>query len=605
MNNCNGNLNLNFMRKLNWFSIKTKLILCFLILSLLPIIIFGFSSYQSFVQNIHDNAIVYTYEVIEQINKNIETYISDIENILQMRNDYYVLQYLKLNEAGDIDGNRKYTVRLWETFNNQKKIKTGLDDIRLVSHTGQTLSCYGIYWNDIAREPLYRGLRTGASRNHAVQLPHFNILGQNVFTIARNIDAPTLKGKAIICLDIDLQFLKQLCSSSKLGKKGYIFLADSQGRIVYDSTHSVLSRDLLRSMRTRKVIRKERGNYSLNLDGKELIVTYSTSKLTGWKIIGVSDKEELTRNLQRIPKISFFVLLSILFIVIFLTVYLSNLLTNPIKELERVMKRVSENDLSTEARIHTRDELGKLGESFNRMTNRIRELMENIVADQLMIRKLEMKALQELIKPHFVYNTLDSIIALLEQKRDGDAMNLLEKLGRFFRISLSHGKEVVSIQEEMEHIRIYLQIQQFRFANKFDYILEVDEGLYQYQTVKFLLQPLVENAIYHGIRKLKNKNGIIIIKGSLKPEQEQICFEIIDNGNGINPPDLDYMNRVLQEEIIPADEELYFGIRNVNTRIRLTFGKQFGLKFASKLNVGTRVIANLPIISKKTGDVDV
>jgi two-component system sensor histidine kinase YesM len=603
MMNCNGGSNCNFIKNFNWFSIKTKLIICFLILSLLPIIVFVFYSYQSFVQNLNDNAIVFTSEVMEQINKSIETYISDIENILQMRNDYYVLQYLKLNEADDIDGNRKYMVRLWETFNSLKKMKTGLDDIRLVSHTGQTFSCYGIYWTDITRDPLYRELSASGSTNHSVQLPHLNILGQNVFTIARNIDIPTLKGKAIICLDIDLQFIQQLCSSSKLGEKGYVFLADPQGRIVYDSTHSVLSRKLLRSMRTRKILRKGRSNFSIKIDGKDLIVTSSTSKLTGWKIIGVSVKEELTRNLQRIQKISFLVLLSILFIVIFLTIYLSNLLTNPIKELERVMKRVSENDLSTQVRIHTRDELGKLGESFNRMTNRIQELMENIVADQFKIRKLEMKALQEMIKPHFVYNTLDSIIALLEQKRVKDAMNLLEKLGRFFRITLSHGKEVVSIQEEMEHIRIYLQIQQFRFANKFDYILEVDERLYQYQTIKLLLQPLVENAIYHGIRKLKNKNGIIIIKGNLTPEQ--ICFEIIDNGNGINPLEVEYINQVLQEELIPADEELYFGIRNVNTRIKLNFGKQFGLKFESRLNVGTRTIVRIPIIPKKAGDIDV
>lgn len=603
MINLKGSLNFNFIKNWNWFSIKTKLILCFLILSLLPIIIFGFSSYQSFVQNLNDNAIFYTFEVIEQINKSIETYISDIENILQMRNDYYVLQYLKLNEANDIDGNRKYTVRLWETFNNLKEMKTGLDDIRLVSHTGQTLSCYGIYWTDITQDPLYRDLRTSGSANHSVQLPHLNILGETVFTIARNIDAPTLNGKAIICLDIDLQVLQQLCSSSKLGKKGYIFLADSQGNIVYDSTHSVLSRDLLQNMRARKVLQKERSSFPIKLNGKELIVTFSTLKLTGWKIIGVSVKEELTRNLPQIQKISFLVLLSILLIVIFLTVYLSNLLTNPIKELERVMKRVSENDLSIQVRIDTRDELGKLGESFNRMTNRIQGLMGNIVADQLMIRKLEMKALLEMIKPHFVYNTMDSIIALLEQKRDKDAMNLLEKLGRFFRISLSHGKEVVSIQEEMEHIRIYLEIQQFRFANKFNFILEVDEQVYQFQTLKLLLQPLVENAIYHGIRKQKNKSGIIIIKGYLKPEQ--ICFEIIDNGNGINPLEVEYINKVLQEELIPADEELYFGIRNVNTRIKLNFGKQFGLKFESKLNVGTRAIVNIPIIPEKAGDVDV
>ncbi|HEX9060555.1 MAG TPA: histidine kinase, partial [Clostridia bacterium] len=333
------------------------------------------------------------------------------------------------------------------------------------------------------------------------------------------------------------------------------------------------------------------GSFIDTIKGTKYLVTFKTSRITGWKIVGVSPEAEMTKNIDKINQIFFWFIPTIIIIVLLLTIYLTTILTNPIKELRSLMRRASENDLTVYADIRTTDEIGQLALSFNKMINRIRELMSKAVEDQLKIRKMEMKAMQDLIKPHFIYNTLDSIIGLLEQNRNDDAIDIIDSLGKFFRTSLSHGREIVQIQEEFDHVRSYLSIQQFRFSNKFDYLFEIDDDIYKYRTLKLILQPLVENSIYHGVRNL-DKQGLIVIKGYIK--EDEIFFEVIDNGEGMKEDKLDYINKLMSGEEVVSDENLYFGIRNVNERIKLNFGKDFGLRYESKVAIGTKVIVNIP-----------
>ena len=216
----------------NIFSIKSKLTICFLALGLFPILIFGFISYHLYFQNLHENVTTYSYEVIERIDKNLETYISDIENILQLRSDYYFQQYLKLNEAGDIEKNRKYTVRIWETFDNLKKMKTDLINIRLISHSGSTISCYGNYWEDISKDSIYADLVSKTSDEVSIKLPYLNAQNKKVFSICKAIKGNAIGGTGIMCIDIDVNFLNKICKDIKLGETGYVFL-EKDGKVVF------------------------------------------------------------------------------------------------------------------------------------------------------------------------------------------------------------------------------------------------------------------------------------------------------------------------------------------------------------------------------------
>ncbi len=582
-------------KRFNFYSIRSKLTVCFLILSVLPISLFALFSYNYYLKSLYNNVAVYTYEVIERVDKNIETYISDIDNILNLREDYYILQYLKLREVGDIDGNRKYTVRIWEYFDRLKKMKTDLEDIRLIDYSGDTISCNGIYWTNKKNDFLYNDLKLKKTDDISIQPPYVNNFDKNVFTIAKAVNSPTLHGMGLLCIDINVNFLNKICSDIKLGEKGYIYLMDRSGRIIYLPENSNQSRYSGAVIKNSRLLDSESGNFTHHMDGTNYIVTFKTSVKTGWKIVGVTPEAEMTKDINKINQISLAVIAGCVIVAIFLTIYLTTILTNPIRKLRSLMRQAAENDLSINATIGTRDEIGQLAQSFNKMINKIRELMDKILEDQLKIRKMEMKAMQELIKPHFVYNTLDSIIGLLEQNRNEDAMNLVESLGKFFRTSLSHGKEVIQIREEMDHVRCYLLIQQFRFSNKFDYLFELEDDIYRYKTIKLILQPLVENAIYHGIRGLTDKKGLIVIKAYTR--EGQIYFEIIDNGQGMQEETVAYINgRVLTGEEAALDENLYFGIRNVNERLRLNFGKEFGLRYESKVTVGTKAVVNIPMV---------
>lgn len=586
-----GNFLGGLLKSFSIYSIKSKLTVCFLALGLIPILIFGLISYRLYYQNLYKNVTTYSYEVIERIDKNLETYISDIENIMKLRSDYYFQQYLKLNEAGDIEGNRKYTVRIWETFESMKKIKTDLFNIRLISHTGQTISCFGSYWEDISGDSFYNELVKKTSDDVCIQPPYVNIQNKSVFSIGKAIKGNAIGDTGIMCIDIDVNFLNKICNDIKLGENGYVFLAEKNGKVIYTPQNS--NKKGYSDKITQNSLMKcsTGGSFIDKINDANYLVTFKTSGITGWKIVGVSPESEMTGDISKLNQVFFWLITSTIVIILLLTLYLTTILTNPIMELRSLMKQASENDLSIYAAIKTRDEIGQLAGSFNKMINKIRGLMDKAVDNQQKIRKMEMKAMQEQIKPHFVYNTLDSIIGLLEQNRNDDAIDLVDTLGKFFRTSLSHGREVIHIREEIDHIRSYLSIQQFRFSNKFDYIFEIDDEIYNFKTIKLILQPLVENSIYHGIRGMKKK-GLIVINGYLK--DQQIFFEISDNGRGLTEEEAERINRIMSGEESVEDENRYFGIRNVNERIKLNFGGNYGLKYESRLSSGTKVTVNIP-----------
>jgi len=577
-------------KKFSIYSIRSKMTICFLALGIIPIIIFGLISYHLYFQNLHKNVTIYSGQVIERVDKNLETYISDIENILQLKSNYYFQQYLKLNEAGDIEGNRKYTVRIWETFDILKQMKTDLVNIRLVSHSGSIISNYGRYWIDVSKDPLYSQLVNNKTDVVSIQPPHLNFLNQKVFSIGEVVTGNAIGGQGIMAIDIDVNFLNKICSDIKLGETGFVFL-EKNGKVVFSPQSSDKQEYSNEIIQNPKLMNSENGNFIDKINKTNYIITFKTSAITGWKIIGVSPETEMASEISMIGWVFFWLITSIIIIVLLLTIYITSVLTNPIRKLRSLMKHASENDLSIYADIRTRDEIGQLASSFNKMMNQIRDLMAKVKDDQQKIREMEMKAMQELIKPHFVYNTLDSIIGLLEQNRNDDAINLIDSLGKFFRTSLSHGREVVLIREEINHIRSYLMIQQFRFSNKFDFLFEIDDEIYNFKTLKLILQPLVENSIYHGVRNL-NKKGLIVINGYLK--DDQVVFEISDNGEGIEDEKVDLLNRIMAGDEKVEDQNLYFGIRNVNERIKLNFGSCYGMKYQSKISVGTKVVLNIP-----------
>ena len=271
----------------------------------------------------------------------------------------------------------------------------------------------------------------------------------------------------------------------------------------------------------------------------------------------------------------------------------------PIDELAEVTEEIAEGNFSVRANINTDDEIAVLADSVNDMSRSLEEMVEKIKADERKMRRADLRLLQEQINPHFLYNTLDTIVWLIEGNSSDKAVNMVMSLSEFFRLVLSKGKEYITIQEEEFHIRSYLEIQQVRYHDILDYEIRIPEELYPYKIIKLTLQPLIENSLYHGI-KYKRAKGKITISGSL--ENGLIHFRVEDNGVGMKPEELEKLQREIQK---PCKEtEKGFGLANVNERIRMNYGSRFGMTIDSVEGKGTCVEIVIPaeIFSKAGKD---
>ncbi|MBN1992839.1 MAG: sensor histidine kinase [Anaerolineae bacterium] len=272
----------------------------------------------------------------------------------------------------------------------------------------------------------------------------------------------------------------------------------------------------------------------------------------------------------------------------------------PIKKLHNVTTTITQNDLQVLVTSDNVDEITELGMTFNVMIGKIRELLEAKVKEQENLKKSEFRVLQAQINPHFLYNTLDTIVWMAESQKTDQVVDLVSALSSFFRISLSKGKDWITIREEVEHTRSYLAIQKMRYRNILDYNIELDESVLDGTILKLTLQPLVENALYHGI-KYKRSGGTITVR--VKRENENlVLFEVEDDGVGFTPYKLGQIQAKMNDD---SDEiilkESGFGLENVNKRIKLYYGKQYGLSIASQYREGTRVTLAIPLKDKTNG----
>jgi len=274
-----------------------------------------------------------------------------------------------------------------------------------------------------------------------------------------------------------------------------------------------------------------------------------------------------------------------LFVVIFGGVaflYISRSLMNPIEKLLKMSNRISEGDFSSRAELSASDEFNDLAAGMNIMSEKIELLLEQSIEEQKQLQMMEHKMLQAQIKPHFLYNTLDAIIWAAEADNTTDVVTLVESLSTFFRISLSHGIDFIPVEDEIEHVRNYLVIQQIRYSDVLTYEINVEENIHSNKILKLLLQPIVENALYHGIKNTRERGKITV---SVEKEGEKLRFTVADNGIGMNKETLDE----LVYNINHGTGEKGYGLYNVNRRIKLYYGQSEGIEVKSEYKKGTEV----------------
>lgn len=300
---------------------------------------------------------------------------------------------------------------------------------------------------------------------------------------------------------------------------------------------------------------------------------------------------------EQVQAFIFFYAVIAVFLVAFATIvtgFVLNSITGPVNKLCDATKQIAGGNFSTRVAIEGKDEIATLAESVNDMSEHLEELVRQIKEDERKMRYAELRLLQEQINPHFLYNTLDTIVWLVEGNDSEKAVNMVVSLSEFFRIVLSKGKEIITIKEEEQHIRSYLEIQQVRYHDILDYDIQIEPEIYPYEILKLTLQPLVENALYHGI-KTKRAKGMILVTG--KMEDDKIYFDVKDNGVGMNEAELASLRSKILKPCKETDSG--FGLANVNERIRMNFGLEYGITIHSKQGEGTLVQVVIPVRTKK------
>lgn len=304
-----------------------------------------------------------------------------------------------------------------------------------------------------------------------------------------------------------------------------------------------------------------------------------------------TSRTEYQNIFMNVFRFSFLALIGIILLLILLSFYIPLSITRPIRKLGEVTDQVAKGNLSVRSDVDAGAEVGMLSDSLNTMIDKINELLEQVKKEQIRLRKAEFELLQSQINPHFLYNTLDAIVWLAEAGEQKRVVNMVGSLSDFFRTSLNQGRDIIPIKEELQHVTSYLEIQQVRYQDILQYEIHVPEELEKYLIPKITIQPLVENALYHGIKN-KRGSGKIVIWG--KKEADHFVIVIEDNGIGIREERLSEVRNGIKYKAF-SENEIY-GLYNVNERIRLNFGEAYGITIESTYQEGTIVSILLPYV---------
>ena len=558
--------------------------------------------------SIYENSVMYTQTIIGQLNQNIDSYISYMDNIASLvagSGDAY--KYLYSESGIDALSLKEYNQcrqRLTEQF---KTILNGRSDIRNIGIVRRENESSSLFNNGMSTRNQNLKLDTQHWYADAVgKYDHYNLTSSHVqnvisgerpwvITLSRGIRNYTGEGDSdgVVFIDLNYSAISELCTQNSVGTKGYVFILDQDGNIVYHPQQQQLYNEL------------QTENISLIMNAKTDVVTagkgddekiyaLSHSETTGWTIVGCMNMSELLKNSRKARSIYVLVALGLIAVALVISSEIARNITFPIQKLRDSMKRVQKGDFSAaEIEVYSDNEIGSLTRSFNVMTHKIQDLMAQNIQEQEQKRKIELKALQSQINPHFLYNTLDSIIWMAEGKKNEEVVLMTASLARLLRQSISIENELVTIGQEVEYVRSYLTIQKMRYKDKLEFEINVDPRITHAQIIRLVLQPIVENAIYHGL-KYKESKGMLKVHGY--ELGERIIIDITDDGVGM---DEETLKHIYDKHKVNYHSN-GVGVYNVQQRLVLYYGKEYGIIYHSEKGKGTTATVVIP---KKQEDV--
>lgn len=411
-----------------------------------------------------------------------------------------------------------------------------------------------------------------------------------VISVSKSVDYTDggEKRKGIILLELNFKVITDLADKTNLGEGGHIFILDDNDTLIYNSLGE-FSGPVTESRRI--AVENFFGGFKTVISSRKMYMNINTLSHTRWRIVTVNNIDDLARANRRMLAVLLVIFLASSAVIAMLAGLIAFRISNPLNQLKKTMLKIESGNFHTKVNVSGQREIVLLSATFNNMIDKIRSLMEKVVSEQKEKRKTELVALQNQINPHFLYNTLDSIVWLAENSRIGEVITTVIALAKFFRISISKGENFIPVSAEIEHIRNYLTIQRIRYVDKFEYFFEVDPGIQDLKVMKLILQPIVENAIYHGIGEEKER---ITIRGYR--QGSFLFFEIENTGYGLTEEKIREMYSIMEG----MHPERSVGIRNVFQRLKLYYGDEANIIITSELDSMTNIKLVIPASMKKS-----
>ena len=586
----NRNLSARFIGKFS--SIQSVIFATVAVLVLSAVVIVTGVSMKFTNTSIFENSSEYTHTIIQQMNQNIDSYIDYMENIAYLISSNEDVQDYLFDEKIDNEG--RY--RILNQFQTILDSRSDIRNVGIISKNGRMLINDGSKsvnqdldlntqeWYATALEKPNGPILTSSHVQHIIS-------GERpwVITLSRGIRDRSGSGEkeGVFFIDLNYSAISELCDQSTVGTKGYAFILDAKGNIVYHPQQQQLYNEL------------QTENISLIMDTDEDTVltgtgndgklySISRSEKTGWTVVDCTNVKELLSKSRQAQSVYVLTAIILVIVALLFSRFMARSITLPIQKLRDSMKKVQEGDFSvSDVVVYSKNEIGSLTKSFDVMTHRIHELMEQNVHEQEEKRKSELKALQSQINPHFLYNTLDSIIWMAEGKKNEEVVLMTASLARLLRQSISNEDEVVPIANEVEYARGYLTIQKMRYKDKLEFQIEVDSSILYIPLIKLVLQPIIENAIYHGL-KYKESKGLLIVKGFMK--DGNAVLQVIDDGVGM---DEETLAHIYDKHKVNYHSN-GVGVYNVQKRLKLYYGEDYGITYTSELGKGTTATITIP-----------
>ncbi len=602
-------------------SIQTTIALAFGALVLAMALLMAILSYTFTQDAVRQTSRDYTGQLVDQIQTNIDSYVTHMENIAEVVHlNEQVQRYLSSAATVSPAEQSRFQERISSFLSSIARTRNDISLILIATPDGRVIAQDStIKLNrtvDIPRQSWFvQAWEAGGKA--IISSPHVQNVVEGeyrwVITLSRTInDVDTGKKLGVLLVDLNFSVINNLVNNVSLGKKGYLFIVDPAGGIVYHPRQELLYSDLERE-HIESVLGIDGGSFTVHDEKGGRMYSVSLSKETGWRTVGVNYVSELVRNRSTIQRYYLYWTLIFVGVAISVAAAISHRLSRPITRLRKSMQSVERGDFDVSAEENGSNEISSLARDFNIMVTQIKLLMKRNAEEQELKRKSELLALQNQITPHFLYNTLDSVIWMAEGRQYSNVVATISSLARLLRLSISSGDELISIRDEVEHIKSYLTIQKLRYRDKLDFSINVDGTLLPLRTPKVILQPLVENAIYHGI---KNKEGTGTVNIIGRRTNGYVELVVADDGVGMSED----RGRALLAGIVGVDEAQagerrgqgnlivrtrrrrnQVGVKNVHERIQLHFGEEYGLSFHCGEGIGTEVVIRLPIIEGESG----